>query len=387
MNSFVGKIALFAIIFLFPPFFVLATSGACSYHGGVDCDRGWQSDGRVYCNDGWKDSSAYYDFTKKCEEKSNCPSYWPEKEYNAIKKEIEDRLAKLKSDIKIDCYDYFSSDQEGNNNLYQLCLKSNQSLETYAMRMGNREALIEGGILKIVDCEAEKTKRTERNQIKKAACEEKLLLFDYGDMIRGYESMLRCLELDTTDYCSKHIKNSYSKVLGSLDMGDNCVCKNNYTWNKEKTACITYTEVCQNKYGYLSYGNQDNCYCKEGFEFNTIKTECVIKEKKIEKLTTTTKPIIEKKINIINNPKISESNRDEEKVGLEKSIKKTVSADKTTQITLEMLPQKDSMTAQVSSPITVGQKEAELQNQGKENTIRIFNTIKNIFKRVFLFWK
>lgn len=35
----------------------LATSGACSYHGGVDCTAGADYDGSVICADGWKDSS------------------------------------------------------------------------------------------------------------------------------------------------------------------------------------------------------------------------------------------------------------------------------------------------------------------------------------------
>lgn len=47
-----------------------ATSGACSSHSGVDCARGMQSDGRVYCNDGWTESSTYYEFTAKCQEQS-----------------------------------------------------------------------------------------------------------------------------------------------------------------------------------------------------------------------------------------------------------------------------------------------------------------------------
>lgn len=37
-----------------------ATSGACSYHGGVDCSAGADYDGSVICNDGWSDSSVGY---------------------------------------------------------------------------------------------------------------------------------------------------------------------------------------------------------------------------------------------------------------------------------------------------------------------------------------
>ncbi|MBU4601214.1 hypothetical protein L6307_01390 [Candidatus Parcubacteria bacterium] len=62
-------ILLIFIAYLLLPAFVHATSGACSWHDGVDCDRGWQADGRVYCNDsGWTDSMVYYDFMVMCKE-------------------------------------------------------------------------------------------------------------------------------------------------------------------------------------------------------------------------------------------------------------------------------------------------------------------------------
>lgn len=36
-------------------------SGACSWHDGVDCTRGEDSDGSVICDDGWRDSSVSFD--------------------------------------------------------------------------------------------------------------------------------------------------------------------------------------------------------------------------------------------------------------------------------------------------------------------------------------
>jgi hypothetical protein len=49
-------------------------SGACSYHDGVNCSAGWQSDGIVICNDGWKESVVEYEFVEKCE---NSTTYSP----------------------------------------------------------------------------------------------------------------------------------------------------------------------------------------------------------------------------------------------------------------------------------------------------------------------
>ena len=45
---------------------VEAISGACSYHGGVDCNAGSDHDGSVICNDGWRDSSVGYYETSMC---------------------------------------------------------------------------------------------------------------------------------------------------------------------------------------------------------------------------------------------------------------------------------------------------------------------------------
>ena len=40
--------------------------GACSGHGGVDCDAGSDDDGSVVCNDGWRNSSVMFDECSKC---------------------------------------------------------------------------------------------------------------------------------------------------------------------------------------------------------------------------------------------------------------------------------------------------------------------------------
>lgn len=50
---------------------VLAVSGACSSHGGVNCSAGRQSNNAVYCKDGWRDSIAQYDFTVMCQENNS----------------------------------------------------------------------------------------------------------------------------------------------------------------------------------------------------------------------------------------------------------------------------------------------------------------------------
>ncbi|KKT28768.1 MAG: hypothetical protein UW14_C0003G0016 [Candidatus Yanofskybacteria bacterium GW2011_GWA2_44_10] len=57
---------LFLVLSIFVTQKVEAVSGACSYHGGVDCGAGPDYDGSVICNDGWRDSSVGYYGTSMC---------------------------------------------------------------------------------------------------------------------------------------------------------------------------------------------------------------------------------------------------------------------------------------------------------------------------------
>lgn len=52
-------------IFLIFPIKANATSGCCSHHGGVNCNK-IQSNGNVVCNDGWLGSTCSYDSMDMC---------------------------------------------------------------------------------------------------------------------------------------------------------------------------------------------------------------------------------------------------------------------------------------------------------------------------------
>jgi hypothetical protein len=63
-NHLLILIALSSLVLI--PFNVLATSGACSYHSGVNCSAGPDYNGKVQCNDGWINSSVYFSDTDEC---------------------------------------------------------------------------------------------------------------------------------------------------------------------------------------------------------------------------------------------------------------------------------------------------------------------------------
>lgn len=51
---------------------VLATSGACSSHNGVNCGSGPDWDNSVICNDGWSESSVSYISADECQDNISC---------------------------------------------------------------------------------------------------------------------------------------------------------------------------------------------------------------------------------------------------------------------------------------------------------------------------
>ena len=84
-------------LFLFlVPVVTFATSGACSYHNGVNCGAGASYTGRVQCNDGWINSSVYFSDAEECKvhQVPTCvyPSEWSscknESDYSRLESQI-----------------------------------------------------------------------------------------------------------------------------------------------------------------------------------------------------------------------------------------------------------------------------------------------------------
>lgn len=64
----------------------------------------------------------------------------------------------------------------------------------------------------------------------------------------------------------------------SKENNDDCVCKEWFTRNKERTSCVTLTESCVSYFWEHSVWdptNLDNCLCESWYVFNSDKTKCV----------------------------------------------------------------------------------------------------------------
>jgi hypothetical protein len=67
------NLILLAAFLFIVPITVYATSGACSYHLGVNCNAGADYDGSAICNDGWRDSLVSFSNTDECKKSNACP--------------------------------------------------------------------------------------------------------------------------------------------------------------------------------------------------------------------------------------------------------------------------------------------------------------------------
>ena len=93
---------------------------------------------------------------------------------------------------------------------------------------------------------------------------------NYGYSVNS--SKTACVYTGTYNYTSPTTSscplNSYSDGTGS--------CKCNYGYGVSGSACVQITQICQNKYGYASYGSGTSCYCSTGYQWNSSKTSCVL---------------------------------------------------------------------------------------------------------------
>lgn len=199
-----------------------ATSGTCSYHGGVSCSAGADTDGSVICNDGWTNSSVLYSSMSECRSSRSCPIYLSQEEYDKKKQEIENSINQAETSNQTSCQTILNSAEGRNEQSYQSCLSNNQSYLGTMARIG---AYGTGASINTVNCEDIKLKQTELNKSNYNTC-----LYGSSKTISIYRELLACLIVDHTDYCK--LKNPTTHA-----QGNNCVCNDGYQLNSTKTSC------------------------------------------------------------------------------------------------------------------------------------------------------
>ncbi len=225
-----------------------ATRGACSYHGGVNCEAGAGIYGRVVCNDGWINSSVYYSDAEECSIEDSCPIYIRDEDYyKEQQSEIKSKIRKIKAENQERCEDNYNWNEELNDASFQSCTSAVQS-----------SVLMSGGMNMVsTDCSAEREQRTARNQTYKASC-----LNEMDDTIYQWERLSMCLILDTTDRCAITFRNTHTEE-------EQCVCDTGFQLTERGCESTTNVlgAVCEQVGGINAQYDPltDTCTCKDGY--------------------------------------------------------------------------------------------------------------------------
>jgi len=209
----------FFVISLFIPLMVCATSGACSSHEGVDCARGWQENGKVYCNDNkWEGSMVFYEYMVMCQDNKisqECIDYISGKDQHLG--DINQLLDKaLGGRAYMDTSNPYVSQRMDNYVDYLNTLRSNQTERYY-------------NLAKICTDDLKSKERVYLAQqySKEQDCNEK----------DGY--IYAAGECITKDQSCKNTFGAYSYCTGTDVNGNHyCGCKEGYNWNDDKIICV-----------------------------------------------------------------------------------------------------------------------------------------------------
>lgn len=191
---------------------------------------------------------------------------------------------------------------------------------------------------------------------------------NYSDQIKAEQDKLAQLEQEKQKLTENYLNAlnnlntpQYTCPINSTLNGTVCSCNDGYVSNG--SACITYTQSCQTKYGANSYGDKQYCHCSVGYEWNTSQTTCIKAEVKPTIPSPAVKPVVQE----TNNSK-------------EEAQKITKPAEK---LIVKNEPAKEDTLTTSTSEKTSAPKE-EIKKESKSGFfVRVFGSIKNFFSKIF----
>lgn len=216
-----NKNKLLSLVFSFFVFIPvsLATSGACSNHGGVSCSTTPDIDNSPICNDGWKDSTT---------------NYW--------------NLA--------ECKDYLCQSQVVLRDSLIQKAKDSGSLDIGVSKLCSGT----GGFSSLSMCMS--LRQQEINAV-------------YNSInSQVYAARSICYSNTQSNSCG------INSTLNSSD--GKCYCNTNFTWSTQMKSCISLSDSCKETYGLNSQSvggiqsdSSFSCVCSTGYIFNYSKTACI----------------------------------------------------------------------------------------------------------------
>lgn len=249
------------------PIFVFATSGACSYHGGVNCGVS-QNYGSLVCNDSWTNSSVNYYNIEECKTSiSKCTSpYHPICDVSDLTNQCNQTRA-----------------QASRSGLAGSDFGNEQINECHQ---------------KITDCE------DQQNKYLVAQNEYIQCLSKPVEKTEIPQQIINIQPIDEIKVDSCWLKYRYAYTENN-----HCVCQKGYIFVDDN--CV---QDCSVLFGpNMETRDSNSCACKTGYEFNSQESTCekmveiipitteIFLNSDIEKLTITKKSVVPKRQPALNN--------------------------------------------------------------------------------------
>lgn len=240
------------------PVNVFATSGACAYHGGVDCGAGQSYDGSVICNDGWKDSSVNYSDMEVCKEQDTNTE-----NSGCLMAEDYDTLVE-----SLNSTNFSQKDPVGAQRMLSLCKRDINIVSGSLTRTNaNKLCIARFGSKGLYD-----------SRVKTCGCES-----GYKKVIYGTSKIGKCVfDKDYYQkYCVNNYPNSHATFKSETEF-DGCQCDSPRIWEPRMGSCWMNELATQNNPAITIPSTE-----------NTLTTS-----------TTTEKKELEKKAGLLNKPVI-----------------------------------------------------------------------------------
>lgn len=258
------------LFYIFLPLYTHATSGSCSYHGGVNCSAGASYNGKVQCADGWINSSVYFLEASECQTPvDNCPkivygmSCNTESDYTRVKQKVDSMRG---SQAVMMARNGLLGSSFGDPNIGQDELNTcREEIKIYNEMVSSRNKCLNNNISLI-----EKERDIALDNICSSAYP-----FTKKD---PYSNKCICID-DYQMYNSKCVTNNEyfcHKSYGEnahTENGGSCVCNRGYYLN-EKDKCVygtkTTIELTEKIKRFLDFGN--SCINSQSFSQTEMRT-------------------------------------------------------------------------------------------------------------------
>ncbi len=314
------------VIFITLSSSVLAISGACSWHDGVNCNAGPDWDGSVICNDGWRDSTVDYYSMDECFNIPRCtsseleslqqkyeisglwaeiqsqtqeienlyesynlkiaerdmavaevdnigmPQSWIDSRKTVIANEYSTELNRISTNIEILTWSVQQKKQllkEIQNQISDECesLGYDRYFQDRLENLKKQQALNDD--LREKEQSEFDNQQTEMEALLKQSCPDNSYYSD-GKCICNNDYVFDnniCISAD--EYCRKHYDNNMKAQEGL------CICIDGYVMRDNK--CITRTEDCIRYYGAnfcatTTEEGENICICADGYELTSGQT-------------------------------------------------------------------------------------------------------------------